>query len=284
MAGMNCRPFFLTFVTVALLINAMAASHASAKEKHFEQLRVLLIADAAKCTSCHEQADGKALNIYGKALEALGKDEGLADRILRLEAEPPLEAKPAERKRIEKNHDIDADGVANWIEILGGSNPGNSNSVPPPADVERIKTAVSCTTCHVSVNGPGEGLAANPHNDLGKRLASTFVTKKGASGTAVRPVGKEAIAEAAERTPILTRLAMNKTKKPKNGRATYWERLMLHVPVVDLKKEPASKDLSAIRREQARRKKKTMRDRDWGIAAKAHPLDGFLLDAKGLVD
>ena len=271
------RPFFLS---CTILIAATPFAHA--KEKHFEQLRVLLIADAAKCVSCHEQPDGKALNVYGKEIAALGANEALADRILRLEADPPLEAKPADLKRIEKNHDIDGDGVANWIEILGGTNPANKESAPLSTDVERIKSVVSCTACHVSVNGPGEGLAANPHNELGKRLASTFAVKKG--GREPRPTGTEAIAEAAERTPILTRLAMIKTKKPKGGKATFWERLLLRYATVDPKKDPPAKDLAELKREQARRKKKSMRERDRGLAAKAHPLDGFLLDAKGLIE
>lgn len=277
MAGMFRRPFFLSCVVIAL-----AGSIVHAKEKHLEQLRVLLIADAAKCISCHEQPDGKTLNDYGKALAALGEKETLSDRILRLEADPPLEAKPAERKRIEKNHDLDDDGVPNWIEILAGTNPAKKDSTPLSMNVERIKSAVSCTACHVSVNGPGEGLAANPHNELGKRLAATFSVKK--SGREQRPVGKEAIAEAAERTPILERLAMIKSLKPKGGRATYWERLLLRYPTVDAKKEPAARDLAELRREQARRRQKSLREKDRGLAAKAHPLDGFLLDAKGLID
>lgn len=274
-----CRPFFLS-----CLVLHVAVCTASAKEKHFEQLRVLLIADAAKCVTCHEQPDGKALNLYGRQLESMGKDETLADRILKLEAEAPLEAKAPVRKKIEQNHDVDRDGVANWIEILGGTNPGRDDSVPPAAEVQRIKSAVSCTTCHTLVNGPGEGLAANPHNELGKKLATTFVTKREKGRPVARPVGPEAIAEAAERTPILTRLAMNKTKKPKNGKATFWERLLMRRSTIDPKQEPTSRELSALRREQGRRKKKTSREKEYGISSKAHPLDGFLLDAKGLVD
>lgn len=274
---MKRRPFLLT---CALL--AAVAPSVQAKEKHFEQLRVLLIADAAKCVSCHEQADGKTLNEYGKQLTALGPDETMADRILKLEADAPLEAKPAERKRIEKNHDVDGDGIPNWIEILAGANPANKDSAPSPSDTERVKASVSCTTCHVSVNGPGEGLAANPHNELGKRLAATFAIKKGGRGP--RPVGKEAVAEAAERTPILSRLEMVKTRKPKSGKATFWERLLLRYPTADVKNEPPARDVAELKREQARRKRKSARERDRGLAAKAHPLDGFLLDAKGLID
>lgn len=274
---MNRRPFFL-----ACAVFASAASLADAKEKHFEQLRVLLIADAAKCVSCHEQADGKILNDYGKQLAALGPDENMADRILKLEADAPLEAKPAERKRIEKNHDVDGDGVPNWIEILAGANPAKKDSVPSPKEAERVKANVSCTSCHVSVNGPGQGLAANPHNEMGKRLASTFAVKRGAREP--RPVGKEAVAEAAERTPILTRLEMIKTKKPRGGKASYWERLLLRYSPVDVKNEPPAKDVAELKRELVRRKKKSARERDRGLAAKAHPLDGFLLDAKGLIE
>ncbi len=277
MAGMICRPFFLSGA-----LFAMACSAIQAKEKHFEQLRVLLIADAAKCTSCHEQADGATLNAYGKELAVLGDKETLSDRILRIEADAPLEAKPADRKRIEKNHDVDGDGVPNWIEILAGASPANKDHAPSPPEVERIASSVSCTACHTSVNGPGEGLAANPHNELGKRLATTFVVKKGAREP--RPVGKEAIAEAAERTPILTRLEMVKTKKPKGGKVTFWERLLLRYPTVDAKKEPSARDLAEFKRERVRQKKKTARERDRGLATKAHPLDGFLLDAKGLID
>src|SRR5204863_9281554 len=103
-------------------------------------------ADAAKCISCHEKPDGKALNAYGQELAAMGSKESLADRILRLEADPPLDAKPEDRKRIEKNHDVDGDGVPNWIEIRSGTSRAKKDSVPNLLDVERIKSAIACTS------------------------------------------------------------------------------------------------------------------------------------------
>lgn len=258
----------------------LCATPAWAKEKHLEQVRVLLMAESAKCTSCHTAVSGKELNLYGRKLSDLGRSESMADRMLKLEAEPPVEAKGEARKKALAARDADGDGVANWVEILAGTNPGDPNQAPIKATVDKLEKVVSCTMCHVSVNGPGEGLAANPHNDMGKALATTVLPKKGEK----RPVGAEAIREAAERVPILARLVKIKNKKPRKGNATYWERLLLRVPPADEGVQPGAKELAELKRRQARQKHKSRKQEDRGLAHDAHPLDGFLLDAKGLLE
>jgi len=286
------RPFFLRKgdrnawgVRVVCGIAAAAgfglfATPAWAKEKHLEQVRVLLMAEAAKCTTCHTAVSGKELNLYGKQLADLGRSESMADRMLKLEADPPVEAKGEAKKKALAAHDADGDGVPNWVEILAGTNPGDPNQAPVKQTVDKLEKVVSCTMCHVSVNGPGEGLAANPHNELGKTLATTVVPKKGEK----RPVGTEAIREAAERVPILQRLVKIKNRKPRKGNATYWERLLLRVPPADESVQPDAKELAELKRRQAKEKHKSVKQEDKGLAHKAHPLDGFLLDAKSLLD
>lgn len=264
---------------IAGAILATCAS-VSAKEIHFEQVRVLLISKAARCTSCHVTAEAIALNAYGARLTAILPGDPLADRIAALEAEPSFGQNESERKQSEADRDVDQDGVANWIEILAGANPGDRKDKPDPATVQRIERVVSCNLCHTATGLPGEGLAANPHNALGKLLAKTYKIP----GRRRKPQGKEAIQAAAERTPMLTRLSLIAKKKPRKSKATYWQKIrLLHAPT-EPGDAPDRAALLSFKRKIRRQKRRKTRDPNLGLACEAHKPDGFLLDADGKLE
>lgn len=259
-------------------LGMMAPGEASAKEKHLEHVRTLLLSRAAKCTSCHVQPDGKALNLYGKRIAEEEKNAPFADRIAAVEAEPPLNASRDRAARHRAGQDVDKDGVPNWVEVLAGTSPADPEDKPTAAAMKRVQEIVSCKLCHTATGLPGEGLAANPHNSLGNILAETHPQKPGVT----RGRSAQSTREAAERTPILVRLGMIGGRKPKGSKATYWEKLLLlHAPSED-SDTTASDVLSELRKRLKLKKNKRTAPTDEGIAAPAHPIDGFLLDAAKL--
>ncbi len=263
---------------LSLGLGLLPVAAAQAKERHFEQLRVLLITKTARCTSCHVDAKGEGLNAYGSRLAGESKDLPFAERIARVESnksDGPIQATPSETRR---DGDVDGDGVPNWVEILAHANPGDVKDRPDPATVGRITKVISCKICHTANNLPGEGLAANPHNELGRLLAATVDRKK--PGRA--PAGQAERRAAAERTPILRRLSIIKNKGPGIGGASYWQRLrLLHAPV-----DPADRvtpgELKAFKLQLSRQRRAKTRDPELGFDCAAHHPDGFLLDAEGL--
>ena len=261
-----------------LVVIILCSGAARGKERHLEQVRALLVSRTARCTSCHTDADGKTLNAYGDRLAESTAGRSLADRIVALDKEPPLNATEATEAKALADQDIDGDGVANWIEIIAETSPADADDKPGPKTAERIEAVVSCKLCHTKTNLPGEGLEAAPHNLLGKLLARTFVRQKGKRS----PRGKEAIREAAERTPILARLAEIRRKRPRGSKATYWERIRLLCPPADLNESPKLKPLTAFRKLAGRQKRKRTRDPNLGLDCKAHQANGFLADAKRL--
>lgn len=260
------------------MLAAVIAPAAAAKEKHLDRVRVLLISKAARCTSCHADPGGKQLNAYGRRLADLPTDDPLADRIATLEGEPGFEDNEPQGKRATPDRDVDADGVANWIEILAETDPSNGRDKPDAELAQRIEKTIDCRLCHTATGLPGEGLAANPHNALGKLLAKTYAKRRGRRP----PRGKEAVRAAAERTPILQRLSLARKKRPKKSKATYWQKIrLLHAPA-DPEDKPSAAALKAFKKQAARQKRRKSRDPNRGLACEAHGADGFLLDAPGL--
>ncbi len=263
---------------VAPLCFGLGGAAVCGKERHLDELRALLIAKAARCTSCHADPAGAALNAYGQRLAKLTPSKPLADRIATLESDRGPDPSGASEPADDDAEDVDQDGVANWIEILAGANPADPADTPDAATAERIDAVVSCKSCHKQVNLPGGGLKANPHNPHGALLARTLPRVRGRRA----PRGKEAIREAAEAIPILTRLALIRTRKPRGSRATYWEKLrLLHAPA-EVSDKPDPKALAAFRRAAIRQKRKSTRDATLGLDTVAHPLDGFLIHGKDL--
>jgi len=261
---------------LAGLALAMPAT-AGAKEIHFSQVRVLLVSRMAKCTSCHAAADGAALNAYGKRIAEMPASDTLADRIAAVESDPPLELKKPQAEKHKRGQDVDQDRVPNWVEIVAGTDPSDAKSTPERAAVERIEKVVSCTLCHKATGLPGEGLEANPHNAFGALLAETLKPRPGTPP----PKTREAIRAAAERLPILTRLGLVASKKPRGGKATYWERILLLVSPAEAE-EPEKAALAELRKRQKQQKNRKTRDANLGLGAEAHALDGFLKDAEGV--
>lgn len=265
------------FWLVAVL--ALLPAEAWAKERHFEQLRVVLISRSARCVTCHTSADGAGLNAYGQRLHALPADDALADRIAALEADPPAGASEAERAEKARDRDIDGDGVPNWVEILAGADPASAEHRPKPKRAERITRVVSCKLCHTANHLPGkDGVAANPHNAFGELLATTFDLPRRRR----RPKTDAAVRAAAERTPILRRLVKIRKKRPRKSRATYWQKIRLLRAPADPDDNPTSKALKRFKKKAAHQRSKRKRDPTRGLDCPAHRADGFLRDADGL--
>ncbi|HKQ47682.1 MAG TPA: hypothetical protein VJZ71_06415 [Phycisphaerae bacterium] len=273
MSGRNYLLFVIGF-GLSFLVQVMPAS---AKERHYEQVRVLLISRMASCVSCHTTAAGNKLNTYGERIAAQPKSMPLADRIARLERDAKGGRKQNGDETAADDRDVDGDGVPNWVEILARKSPANAKDKPDAETAERIQSVVSCNICHKD-GGPGEGRGRKPHNEFGELLAKTG---RGAKGAPKAKDDREA-RKSAERVSILARLLQVRTKKPKGSAATFWQRLrLLHAPADAIDKvtpeevKKLKKEIAAIKRE----KKKTPKR---GLDCKAHRNDGFLLDGEGL--
>ncbi len=260
---------------------ASVAAQAVANERHFEEVRALLVVRSANCTSCHSDAAGSSLNAYGQGLSALSKDLSLDDRILRMESVPRIGASEEDRREQSRRQDIDGDGVRNWVEILAGKDPADDKNKPSRKQIERIERVVSCSICHSATNLPGkeEGLAANPHNELGALLAQTV--PKPRPGEA-RPKGERETRAAAERVSILTRLGLTRTKRPKGSKATYWQRIRLLFSPTDTARNPSAEELKAFKKAAAIQRSPRRRDPTKGVDCDAHRLGGFLEETTGL--
>lgn len=249
---------------------AACAEPSSAKPRYLDQVRVALISRMASCTACHVASDGKALNAYGDRIAAQPKNLPMADRIARLEREKD--------DPTSKDRDVDQDGVPNWVEILAQKSPADAKDKPDGKAAERITTVVSCHICHRDTGLPGEGLAANPHNVLGDLLAKTVRLQRNNP----KPKGDHALREAAERIPILSRIEMIRTKKPKGSAATYWQKLrMLRAPA-DPNDHPSAQEVKDFKKAVASKKRDKKNSPRSGLDCAAHPLDGFLLDGEKL--
>lgn len=272
---------WLTSLFLVVLLSAPAA----AKERHLEQLRVLLMVRAAKCVTCHESPDGKKLNLYGQRLAILPIALTWSDRIAALESDKPRDRSKdrvlppgmVDESATNSDQDVDGDGVPNWVEILAGTNPGKKNDFPGKKETSHITEVVSCKICHTATGLPGDGLKANPHNELGMLLART-IPKRHAS----KPNSDAAIHLAAERTSILKRFELIKAKRPKRSRATFWEKIrLIHAPA-DADDNPKQDELQLFRKTCRAQKRRKTRDVSLGFENSRHKLDGFLLDAKSL--
>ncbi len=272
-------------VAVGLALGSLAAAprRSSAKERHLEQVRVLLMARAARCNTCHVAGDGgwkarDGLNAYGRALSELPAGDALADRMVELEREGVQGAQKSNSIATDRR-DVDGDGVPNWIEVLAGKSPADAADVPSEKKRARIERVVSCTICHDQTNLPGKsGIEANPHNPLGKLLASTYILDRGEK----KPAAPSAIQAAAERTPILARLELVRKKKPPKGRATYWQRIRMLRSSVDPAEEPSSRQLAAFKKQAAAQRSRRKRDPELGLIGDTHKPEGFLADGMKL--
>lgn len=270
------RKFFASTLAIGITIAASAAT-ASAKERHYEQVRVLLISRMASCTSCHATAAGKGLNAYGERIAAQPKSMTLADRIARIERDAKGGRKGSGEESAASDRDVDGDGVPNWVEILARKSPANAKEKPDDETAERIQSIVSCNICHKE-GAPGEGRGRKPHNEFGELLAKTAGGAKGAA----KPKDDREARKSAERRPILARLSLIRTKKPKGSAATFWQKLrLLHAPA-DVKDKVTAKEVKEFKKETAARKRERKKSPKQGLDCTAHPLDGFPLDGEGL--
>lgn len=263
-------PGITRFAAGLCFVLTLSATPSWAKPRHYEQVRVLLISRMASCTACHATSDGKKLNAYGDRIAAQPKDLPMADRIARLESEKGSSSS--------KDRDVDQDGVPNWVEILAQKSPADAKEKPDQKTAEKITSVVSCRICHRETGLPGEGLTANPHNDLGELLAKTVRPSKGQP----KPKSDHDLREAAERFPILSRFAAIRTKKAKGSAATYWQTLRMLRSPAEANDKPSTDEVKTLKKEIAARKREKKKTPKFGLDCSSHPLDGFLLDAGGL--
>ena len=248
---------------------------APGKEEHYAKVRVLLMTEKTRCTSCHASATSKDLNRYGQALNELGAKEPLAERMAMLERGPRDADKPAQQARAKALQDIDGDGVANWVEIMAGTNPADARDKPDPVLRERIEKVVSCSICHAGTNLPGATpLESNPHNELGKLLARAADPKDRAR-TGGDP---KALREAAERVPILKRFRLIAMKPTGSGRPSAWDKLVLFYAPADASATPTREEMKELREHRAQQKNPKTRDPNLGMGP--HKPDGFLAGMK----
>lgn len=279
MLGMSRQFKNLALRTTLAVVLVTTANGVFGKERHLEQVRVVLIARAARCASCHVSNDkseweGQGLNIYGKRLGEISPGDALADRIAMLEHGPTSSDGGAEAARKKQDQDIDGDGVPNWVEILARANPADPKNKPAQARIERVERVVTCNICHTQTNLPGkQGLEANPHNTFGELLSETTREKPGATPGTERDKQRSA-----ERIPILKRIELTRKRKPKGGKATYWEKLRLMRLPADEDDNPSKESLMSFRKRAARQRSKTKRDSTRGMVDPAHDNDGFLKD------
>ncbi len=252
-----------------------APSIAWAKLEHYERVRVLLMQEKARCTSCHVTPQASSLNNYGDALAKLGKAEPLAERMRLLDQEPRDSDSPAQRDKSRRLQDVDGDGVANWIELIAGANPGDAKDKPTAESRERVQRVVACGMCHTGTNLPGSTpLESNPHNELGRLLARTIEPKDAAR------IGKDssALREAAEIVPILRRFRLTAMKPTGSGKPNAWDKLVLLYSPGDASATPTKAEMTDLRERRANRKNIKKRDPNDGMGP--HKPDGFLKDAK----
>ncbi len=156
-----------TVLTTTLLL-AFSAS-ANAKPIHYEDLKLMLVEQNIACTTCHTAPDSPELTAYGQRIAAVGTDESMHDRVKTVEMSLSQTATEEERTSEESRMDVDGDGLANWIEILAGTDPSSKSEKNELH--ARIENTVNCHLCHESVNrfaGNREDRA--PHNAFGKTL------------------------------------------------------------------------------------------------------------------
>ncbi|MCA9255520.1 MAG: hypothetical protein KDA33_07770, partial [Phycisphaerales bacterium] len=281
MLDMSRRHRSLRLCLLAMGALFVATDGAVAKERHLEQLRVALVARAARCASCHISNDrdaweGAGLNHYGQRLHDISPGDTLADRIAELDHGPKSSDSGDAAATRKNDQDIDGDGIPNWIEILAGASPADPKSVPAQKRVERVRRVISCAICHTETHLPGkQGLEANPHNEFGELLSVTTGEKNKANEDA-----QSNRRRTAERLPILKRVEISRKKKPRGGKATYWEKLRLMRSPADAEDNPSKENLASFRKRAARQRSKKKRDPTRGMVDAAHDNDGFLQDGK----
>jgi hypothetical protein len=156
------------------------------KPIHFEQVKSQLIASRIRCADCHVSRDDPTLTAYGKLIGDLGAETPVADRVQETETSIPTTAPDDVRQKAAGRVDVDGDGIPNWVEILAGTNPSQTDSRNPSHD--RIDRVVSCQLCHESAqSGGGDGDRA-PHNAFGKALRGLGPKSVGADDRANHPI------------------------------------------------------------------------------------------------
>jgi len=280
-------------VVAVVLAAWLMPAPASAKEVYLEQVRTALMLRASRCTTCHIEKDqvfwqDGGLNYYGQRLKGLegGASEPLTNRMLLLDR-PPRDDDPNatialppvgdDGVQLGPNLDVDGDGIENWVEILAEANPGDPDDKPSENRIKRVRFVMSCKICHTGNNLPGKlGREANPHNEFGELLAVTDdpTDRK-------RRVSPSERRSAAERVPILRRIALNEHVKPDGERATYWERLRLMYLPVDPDRKTNKKRLMKFRKHVIAQKSERRRDPTLGVPKEGHDI-GFVEAAKEL--
>ncbi len=233
--------------------SCLVVTAAAAKETHFEEVKFRLVSEHIRCTHCHAGREDPELTAYGRKISDLGKDKTVQERVKELEAEVAVTASEEEREAAKAHTDVDADGVANWIEILTGRDPSAAEDSQQPAagfpTVERVTTFVQCTICHIRVDavaGPGKSRA--PHNPFGKTLTEFDAKGKRLRGRAIEKADAEDV-DFAQRLDVIAK------EDADLDSAFNWDEISsLHSPF-DKTDRPTLAETKALRQNQADRRK-----------------------------
>ncbi|NOS99237.1 MAG: hypothetical protein HOP29_01265 [Phycisphaerales bacterium] len=228
-------PLFATAVASLLL-----ADVATGKPIHFEQVKSQLIASRIRCSDCHVSRDDQTLTAYGKLIGDLGAGTPMADRVQEAETSVPTAAPDDVRQKAAGRVDVDGDGILNWVEILAGTNPSQTDSRNPSH--ERIDRVVSCQLCHESASsGGGDGERA-PHNAFGKAL-SGLGPKSGGGGN-----------DRANH-PILPRLKSRERSDTDKDKVKDWDEVLLFYHPADADDVPDAEAVKDAKRADRDRRK-----------------------------
>lgn len=199
---------FVRLASLALWLAALVRTEATpsnkaALERHYDRF---LAKGLARCTTCHlpsENKDPESLedfphNPFGDRLRALGEE-------LEKEGKPHALARRLELVAAE---DADKDGVANELEILAGTNPGDAEQTPAP-----------------------EALAAAPAADFARFLASYRWRPFDA---VTRPAAPEAGESGWVRTPVDAFIAAEHERLGLHPRPEAPKRVLLRRVYLDL--------------------------------------------------
>ncbi len=220
-------PLFLFAAVTTLLV---CESHA--KPIHFEDLKFELIRQNVRCSDCHSDAEDKPFTRYGQVIADEGATQSIQDRVREVERSLSLTASDEEKADAKNRIDVDGDGVANWIEILAGTDVSTAGD--RTEQHERIERVIGCTLCHESVAAfPRPGVERAPHNAFGDALENPDPRR------AKRRSGNSSDTEDED---ILERLKRSRRTDSDKDRIKDWDEVMLFYHPAD-KDDTPSRDL-----------------------------------------
>lgn len=225
---------------VAAVAWLMPVALASGKPIHFEQVKAQLIASRIRCTDCHVGREDSMLTAYGKLIGEQGSDLPLTDRVQEIESSVPATAPDDVRQKAAGRVDLDGDGILNWVEILAGTNPSQTDSRNAMHD--RIDRVVGCQLCHESVASGGNAGERAPHNAFGEALKGLSPKSGGGGGERANH-------------PILPRLKSREKADTDKDKVKDWDEILLFSHPADAADAPHADSVKEFKRADRDRRK-----------------------------